>query len=81
MLILSLFYLLFYIKKTASKLFTPYVENIYLLTYCDKNWNLEAYILEKMLPLKIYGIDFRFSGNNGKIVWKALKIQGIERCL
>ena len=34
--------------------------------------NLAGYISENLLALRNYGMDFRFSGNNGNIVGKAL---------
>ena len=54
---------------------TPYGENFYKLTYWDKIWNLEGYSLRSFFPPKNYEMDVWLSGNNGKIVCKALRIQ------
>ena len=49
----------------------PNGESVYQLPYWDI-WNLEGYIFLKILPLSNYGMDYRFSGNNGNIVCKTI---------
>ena len=63
MLILSLLFSTVYCSENRLKFNIIYMEKIfYYLTYQD----LENYIFEKnLLPLKNYGMDVRFSGNNG----------------
>ena len=60
MLILKLFLSFLYWENSLKINITPYGENIF----------------DNFLPLKNYGNDFQFSGNNGKIKSKALTIQG-----
>ena len=33
-----------------------------------KKYNLKGYMFEKFSPLRNYGMDVRFSGNNGKMM-------------
>ena len=68
---MRLFSLLFYIVFRNENSFkiniAPYGGNFYYWTYWDKIWNLEIYVSEK-LPLRNYGMYFRFSRNNGVTV-------------
>ena len=40
--------------------------------WCNVNFEAVVYIFEKKIPMRNYGMDFWFSGNNGNIVGKAL---------
>ena len=58
---LCFFVLLNIVKTDKKNNIAPYGENFYYLTYQDKIQNLEGYILKSFLPLKEFGMDFRFS--------------------
>ena len=57
---------------------TPFGEHFYYTTFWDKVWNLEGCsFLKYTLPLRNYGMDFLFSGNNENFKCTLHLIHGI----
>ena len=66
-MLVSILFPLFFYNCNENKLkinIPPYGENL-MLTYWDKNWNLEGLHYLSILPLRNNWMDFRFSENKG----------------
>ena len=64
--------------KTASKLTLHHMGKIFINSLTEIKFEIwRVTFLKIFLPLKNYGIDFLFPGNNGKTECKTLMRQGI----